>query len=163
MSIEFGKEFDAEDGNWKKFWEALVERKDPFYDGDSVIEIYEEISGLDIDEAIDELWQYFDEFSYNGLFNKEITAYDLEKAIVYIKRTSKKFIKDYLVTIEYHEDMCYDNIFEDEFKITIQKIDTRREEFAKDAANKFSSIEDFARWVYNNTLFESISLISKEE
>jgi len=33
-------------------------------------------------------------------------------------------------------------------------------EFGKEAVNKFSSVEDFARWVYDNSFqFEAIKLL----
>ena len=162
--VEFGKEFeewfDDEDTNWKKFWEVLVERNEPAYDGDDVIEIYKEISGLDDDEAIDELWQYFDDLFCQ--FDKKVKYYDLEKADISFIRTSLNFLKDYLVTIEHNENMCdSENLFEYDFKVTIKKVSTSREEFVKKAVDKFSSIEEFAKWVYDNSspldkLFEKI-------
>jgi len=150
--VEFGKEFDAEDKNWKRFWEILVERNDAWYDGDAAIRIYQDISGLDIDEAVDELSRHFDDLLCdNNLFNEKINYFDKEKSCAELTHSSKKFIKNYLITVQYFDDMCSDNIFEDGFKITIANINTRREEFAKEAANKFSSVEDFARWVYDNS------------
>jgi len=67
-----------------------------------------------------------------------------------------------LVTIEHNENMCdSENLFEYDFKVTIKKVSTSREEFVKKAVDKFSSIEEFAKWVYDNSspldkLFEKI-------
>ena len=161
--VEFGKEFEDlfdDDTNWKKFWEALVERNEPIYDGDDVVEIYKEISGFDDEEAIDELWEYFDNlFCY---LDKKVKWYDLEKASIELESATNKLLKNYLVTIKHNENMCdNENLFEYDFKITIEKASTSREEFFKKTVDKFSSVEELAKWVYDNSspldkLFEEI-------
>jgi hypothetical protein len=145
--LTFTTVLSDEDKNWKKFWETIIERNHYFYTGKEIVKIYQDISNLIEKEATEELSEHFlhlyqdvrdfdkDVKTYGikreriKVFDKEVTDYDLEKGIVELKLSS-----NCLITIQYCEGMWTENIFDDDFNITI----------------KFSSVEEFAKWVYDN-------------
>lgn len=132
--LTFTTVLSDEDKNWKRFWEAIVERNKPIYNDVNVVEIYKEISGLDDDEATKELSEYFlhlyqdvrdfdkDVKTYGikreqvKAFDKEVIYYDLKKGIIGLKYSSKNC----LIIIQYCESMWTENIFDNDFSITIE-------------------------------------------